>query len=353
MTHQYLLNSWYLAAWSDEVSASKPLARTLLDRPVVFFRDGAGKPAALADRCPHRIVPLSMGTVEAGILRCGYHGLGFDGAGKCTVNPHGPITSAAKVGTYPLHEAYGAIWIWMGDPELSDVDAVPDLSTLTAVPSTAASKGYLHSRGGYVLFCDNILDLSHADYLHADTLGGGALSRTRARIEKRLNGLTATWIALADQAQPMMDLFLPEQGKPADIVVTVDWTAPGMMRLINRITPSGGAADQAIEVDNFHIVTPETATTTHYFFASTRNFGQHDAALNDKIAQTRLRVFSTEDNPMIEAQQALLGGDDLLGMQPLLLPIDSGMVQARRILGALIRAEGEAGQPPFRLAETA
>jgi vanillate O-demethylase monooxygenase subunit len=276
--------------------------------------------------------------VKNGILHCAYHGLGFDGAGACRHNPHGAVLAGAAVRAYPLRERAGAIWIWMGEGP-SDDASLPDLSSLEEALPTARSHGYLHSRGGYLLFCDNLLDLSHADYLHADTLGGGTLTRTRARIEKRDRGLTSIWTALGDAAQPMMDQFLPEQGKPADIEVTVDWTAPGTLRLTNRIKPTNGAEEDMIEVDNYHFVTPETATTTHYFFAATRNFRIDDAALNAQIASVRHRVFSTEDNPIIEAQQELLGDDDLMEVKPLLLPIDSGGVQARRILDRMIAAE--------------
>ena len=48
-----LRNAWYIGAWADEL-ADKPLARRICGDPVVLFRDGAGKAAALADRCCHR-----------------------------------------------------------------------------------------------------------------------------------------------------------------------------------------------------------------------------------------------------------------------------------------------------------
>ena len=62
MTATYLRNNWYQAAWASELSEA-PLARTLLDEPIVFFRTGEGI-AALQDRCPHRFAPLSAGRFE-------------------------------------------------------------------------------------------------------------------------------------------------------------------------------------------------------------------------------------------------------------------------------------------------
>jgi vanillate O-demethylase monooxygenase subunit len=186
----YLRNCWYMAAWSDEVG-DKGLARTLLDQPVFLFRDGEGTPKALFDRCPHRFAPLSIGDVAQGVVTCRYHGLAFDGTGGCVRNPHGPVTRALATTAFPVIEAHRAIWIWMGDPALADPAALRDLSFLSQAPDTAFNKGYIAATGHYQLFIDNILDLSHTDYLHPDTLGGGSITRTRAKVEQREDGIIA------------------------------------------------------------------------------------------------------------------------------------------------------------------
>ncbi len=49
----FLRNYWYVAASDQEVQA-KPLGRTILGEPIVFFRTEDGTPAAMEDRCPHR-----------------------------------------------------------------------------------------------------------------------------------------------------------------------------------------------------------------------------------------------------------------------------------------------------------
>ena len=53
----FLYNAWYVAAWSTEVG-EKPLARTLLEEPVVLYRGADGRAVALEDRCCHRALPL-------------------------------------------------------------------------------------------------------------------------------------------------------------------------------------------------------------------------------------------------------------------------------------------------------
>ena len=80
------LNAWYHAAWSHEVG-DKPLARTFLGQQVVLYRSADGAAHALADRCAHRATPLRLGEVTEAGLQCGYHGVTFDGTGRCTLIP--------------------------------------------------------------------------------------------------------------------------------------------------------------------------------------------------------------------------------------------------------------------------
>ena len=66
----FVEDAWYVAAWSDEL-AERPLARVILDRPVVLFRRTDGTPVALEDRCIHRRLPLSAGRVRGDAIECG------------------------------------------------------------------------------------------------------------------------------------------------------------------------------------------------------------------------------------------------------------------------------------------
>ena len=95
--HNFPLEMWYVAALSNELT-DKPLGRTLLNEPVVLFRTADGTVNALEDRCCHRFLPLSAGTLEDNGVRCGYHGLLFNGDGKVIEIPgQEKIPSRAKV----------------------------------------------------------------------------------------------------------------------------------------------------------------------------------------------------------------------------------------------------------------
>lgn len=336
----YLRNCWYMAAWDDEVGADAMLARRILDEPIVFSRDGEGKFFALFDRCPHRFAPLSVGNREPGSITCAYHGLGFGTDGACISNPHGPVTKALAVKSYPVAEAHRAIWIWMGEPEKADPSMIRDLAFLTDAPDTAFNKGYLLGEGHYQLFIDNILDLSHTDYLHPTTLGGGSITRTPAEIEERADGsIFIGWRPMNEVPIPLIADRLPPGIDRVDSWTEVEWTAPGIMKLVNGAVPAGTPRVEGGNAINVHILTPETASTSHYFFASTRDFRIDDADYNELTRQTRAHIFATEDEPMIAAQQSRIGEADFWRLKPALLKIDKGAVLVRRRMDALIAAE--------------
>src|SRR4029077_11043671 len=108
-------NQWYIAALSQEVTRGL-LSRRILDDPIVFFRTQDGSPVGLADRCPHRGVPLSMGAIKDDVIRCAYHGFEFGKTGAChRVPSQSRIEPQLAVRSYPLREIGPYIWIWMGD----------------------------------------------------------------------------------------------------------------------------------------------------------------------------------------------------------------------------------------------
>ena len=338
----YLRNTWYMAAWADEIPYDRGLARTILDEPIFFYRDAADEVRALFDRCPHRFAPLSVGRIEGDEVVCGYHGLGFGPDGHCVRNPHGPVTRALAVKAYPVAERHRAIWIWMGEPERADSAAIRDLSFLADAPPTAFNSGYINGTGNYQLFVDNILDLSHTDFLHPTTLGGGSITRTKAEIEERGDGIIAiAWRPMNETPSPLHAARLPAGVERVDSWTEVEWSAPGVMKLVSGAVPAGNPREQGGNNLNVHILTPEAESSAHYFFASTRDFAVDDGELNEAIRRTRAQIFATEDEPMIAAQQSRIGTADFWSLKPALLKIDKGAVLVRRRMDALIAAERE------------
>lgn len=338
----HLRNAWYVAGFADEFGADRPLARTLLGEPLVFFRGAGGTLAALADRCPHRFAPLSAGQVgEGGAIECPYHGLRFDADGRCVHNPHGggAIPKAAAVRSYAVRERDRLVWLWAGDAAAADEALIPDFSSVTSAPDDAAVRGYLPTACDAQLLVDNILDLTHADYLHAGSLGSGALSRCRPQVtDLGARSARVAWISSGDLAPPAFDMHLRQQGQPTDQWTEVTWTAPGCMLLNVGATLQGEPRAQGIDTLNLHLATPETEGRCHYWYWTTRNFAI-DARANEHVRGLIEHAFSQQDKPMLEAQQRRIGAAEFWSLKPVLLPGDAGAVRVRRKLQDLVAKE--------------
>lgn len=165
--------AWYVACLTRELEAGKLLVRRLHGAPVILFRGTDGTAAALLDRCPHRNVPISCGSVVEGTAQCGYHGWRFRTDGECVELPGygGEASNASRRATaYPVREQQGLVWVWT-DPEVApDVEPfhVPhadDPDYLTVI-RPMPTPGSLH------MVIENALDVPHTAFLH------GGLFRT-------------------------------------------------------------------------------------------------------------------------------------------------------------------------------
>lgn len=344
----FLRNAWYVAAFSSEVKPDEPLARTLLGEPIVFFRDPTGAPVALDDRCPHRFAPLSWGRCVDGTIECPYHGLRFGAAGECTLNPHGDgrAPAGAKVRSYPLRERYGAVWIWPGEPAHAEASALPDFSFVDPA-HRFTSEGYLLTKAHYQLSVDNLLDLSHLQFLHPGTLGSDAMARGNVQFASDDD---TVWVRREARSE-IVQLFMArsfgvEEGARVDRWFDVRWNAPGLLAIVAGLNETGAPPENARVSPSAHWLTPETAASTHYFFSFglPREMGEDGQARVDQAMEGIMAPFRNEDLPMLEAQQRAIGDRDFWSMRPAMLPIDKGAVRARRIMEAKLAREA-AGEP--------
>jgi phenylpropionate dioxygenase-like ring-hydroxylating dioxygenase large terminal subunit len=341
----YLRNAWYVAAWSDDIADQQLVARTIMDEPIVLYRRTDGSVAAIEDRCPHRFAPLHMGKIVGGDrIQCAYHGLEFDGTGACVHNPHGTknIPSRARVKSYPVIERHKAVWIWMG---AAPADAkVPDFRVLDNVPELHATKrDSIVIKANYQLIIDNLLDLSHTSYLHDGILGNQDTVESEITIEQDGNDLVVARSATNSAPPGMFAQFWPNHPPRVDKFTKMRWMAPSTLRLFTGICKMGAPQDSGTGYHAIHMLTPESARSTRYFFTAVRwGVMTTDEKLNrdlqEKVAKMRRFAFEEQDAPVIEAQQKVIA-DATRPLDPIILAIDAGPVRYKRILGKLLEAE--------------
>lgn len=166
--HEGLLNFWYGVEHASVLKAA-PHQVTLLDTHYVLFRDEGGQPHAVVDRCPHRGASFKKGWLEAGCLRCPYHGWTFDHEGHCTqipADPPGvPIPANARLHVVPVVEKDGFIWIFPGDPSRADQHLIPSFPEFNA-PGWRAVSGEYEWDANFSRVVESGLDTSHAPFVH-------------------------------------------------------------------------------------------------------------------------------------------------------------------------------------------
>ncbi len=307
-----LCNAWYIAAWADEVGA-EPLARRICNEPIVLFRDGSNRVAALADRCCHRGAPLHMGTVVADGIQCGYHGLVIDGSGRCVRIPGQVlIPEDARVRGYPAVEKDQLVWLWMGDPAKADTAGIVDFPYHNDRARWPNKHDVYPIKANYMLMVDNLMDLTHLGYLHAKTVGGNPAAHVEAEMKttRTANGLKfVRW--LRNSVPP------PTYVKAAGFTGRVDrwqefeFVAPSSVLQWTGATDAGtgavgGEREGGFQFRLFHGLTPETDTSCFYFWSVANGYRQNEPEATEQLYQEIAPTF-VEDRVMVEAQQARLG----------------------------------------------
>ena len=336
----FLKNAWYVAGWSSEVGRAL-FVRTILNEPVLMYRTEGGKAVAMADACPHRFAPLHLGQLVGDLVQCGYHGLRFDRGGACVLNPFdGSAPKNARVKTYPLEERWGVLWIWMGEESACDAARIPDFSYLVD-PKRRVLPGTTRVEANYELIIDNLADLTHTNFLHANFLKVDAFTNGKHEVLQEGNTVHSKFWFPNGRVTPLSAKFMDNPDLIVDRWTEIRWDAPSLIMLDTGATPTGRPRAEGTQNYGTHLLTPETETSTHYFFAHARGFKLDDPKTDDIVREWQRVAFNEQDKPMIEAQQRVLGSADFMSKRPALQSNDLGTVRIRRVLAQLIAQEHE------------
>jgi phenylpropionate dioxygenase-like ring-hydroxylating dioxygenase large terminal subunit len=332
------INQWYAAAWDSEVDRS-PIARTICGEPVMLYRKLDRSLVAMRDACPHRLMPLSMGIKEGDDIRCRYHGMLFDSAGRAKQMPlkNDPVNSRICVQTYPVAEKHRFVWVWVGDAAKADEALIPNLWPCSADGWTFDG-GYYHIKAGYLLCLDNLMDLSHETYVHQGSIGQHEIME--APLTTRVEGdkvFVERWMPGID-APPFWREALGQEGA-VDRWQICEFIAPTSVIIDVGVAPAGAGAsiekhDQGVRGFVIDVFTPENETSTHYFWGMARNFNISDGGFTARFKNQQAGVF-LEDLEVFEAQQKSIDANPDLKLRA--YNIDEGGVRARAIINRLIR----------------
>jgi phenylpropionate dioxygenase-like ring-hydroxylating dioxygenase large terminal subunit len=328
----YPLNCWYVVATSEEAGRGL-LARTVLGQPVVVYRLQSGQVAALEDRCPHRSLPFSSGTLAGDEVVCGYHGMTFGADGRCLRVPsqeHVPFGARAR--SFPVRDEPPFVWIWLGHPATSTLSDPPALPWL-ADSGWDTFGGTMQVDANYLLLHENALDLTHFPHVHPEHSPTPYLA-----VPPPLE------IAVSETSVSYHREFPPSR--------LVDWQAQttGLARDRDYAQrESGEFVSPGLHLDRMHIVadrsydkiltrafTPVTARSTAVFWQVSRNYLAGQPDISQRLRAVH-RATLLADKRLLEAIQAR--ADRFGAGEEFNVSADAAALRAQRIIEDMIAAE--------------
>jgi len=346
----FVENTWYAAAWEWEVAeANNKLGRTICEQPLIFYRTEDGGYVALDNRCCHRGAPLTLGRIEGNCIRCMYHGLLFNPEGRVVQIPgQDKISTSFAIKSYPVVAKGGMLWIWMGDAALADENDIHDFEPLSRKDQWRGfDRGdYLHYNANWLLIVDNLSDFSHVAFVHANTLGGSEAYAYDTRIEglhKLDNGFEVDRWHRKAGPPPFHQKVIPaaEHDVELDRLNRMAMYLPGVFLMETYFTPVEGAEDKAKprQYRNCQFMTPETRSTTHFFWDYLHEASIDDPAVAVSLKESLLEGFM-EDKIFIEEQQKLLESSP--DFVPRSFSADEAFQHFRNLWRARLKQEDEA-----------
>lgn len=337
----FLKNAWYVAGWSKDFT-NELKAERYLDENIVFYRRQDGTPVALENACPHRKLPLSMGKIVNGNIECGYHGLTFDGAGKCVFAPTQPdsIPPKAKVKSYPVIDRYRLLWIWMGDPELAEPDKIFFVENYDNPDWGYTDGGVLDIDCNYLWVADNLLDPSHVAWVHVTTFAGAGTEDQPMKVEKTPQGVIVhRWIS-GKMPSPYYAKLVKFKG-PCDRLQHYEMCFPaiGVNKSVYTPVGTGGKGTSPIPETliniSYNFMTPISEKKTRYFWFQHRNTEPHNKEVSEQMNKGAYFAFE-EDRDILVAVHEGMANKTTPNID---LGLDAGAKLFRRSLTKLIAEE--------------
>lgn len=336
----FVLNAWYVAGWSHEFGDDL-VPVEITSQFVVMFRNSKGVLCALEDRCPHRQLPLSKGKRLGDTIQCGYHGMTFNGAGKCVRVPGQDNTPRnADLRTYPIEERHGIVWIWMGEQALADRSKVFDLPQFSDPDWHTHHGGHLEIKSHFLNVAENLVDPAHVSFVHPTTLGNAASENVPVHVSTDGEIIRAwRWIR---NSEPIgffkafggfagnvdrwhyYDLHLPS-------TAVIDFGS-----VDTDLNCAEEERDKGVRVFALHFVTPVNEHLTIDHWMHVRNTAKGDEAASGQVDRL-LQLAFAEDKAVLEAIHEAEQRPQT--RRPVKIAIDKGPLVYRKRIRDLIAAE--------------
>jgi phenylpropionate dioxygenase-like ring-hydroxylating dioxygenase large terminal subunit len=282
---------WHPVA-DERALGATPLAVSLLEHPLVLWRDSSGSVHAWTDRCPHRGARLSMGHILHDRLQCPYHGWQFDTQGQCRLVPASPeLTPPAGycANSHAVAVQHGLIWVQLQTQAGAEIPAFVDqdsgLRLLNCGPYDVAASA--------PRVVENFLDMAHFSFVHEGWLGATDHPEIEPyEVQETPRGLLATG---CKAWQPRSNLH---STAAAQVEYTYEVTGP-YSAFLSKLPEASSVrwANWREAIGLF--ICPLTAESSRVWFRLA--MADHESS-DEALASFQHTIFC-QDQPVLESQQ--------------------------------------------------
>jgi Vanillate O-demethylase oxygenase C-terminal domain len=218
------------------------------------------------------------------------------------------------VARYPLVERGPLVWIWMGAVELADPARIPHQPWLEA-SDWERSQGYFALPASYVSLHENLMDLTHLSFLHAESFG--TADYVAAPYEAIVEGgedaadvlprFVLNRRVIPTKLPPVWAEPTGIRGDTAARIVSSEFVSPALHVVTawfhDTAVPAAGRPEFTIRTA--HIPTPESLTSTHYFIVHGRDFALGNPAVTQFMHEQLFHAFAEDVAGLSAVEQTL------------------------------------------------
>ena len=303
---QLMRRHWIPACLIEEVAEPDctPKKVRLLGEDLVVFRDSDGRLGVLDERCPHRRASLALGRNEECGLRCLYHGWKIDVEGNvlemASEPPESGLVQKVKMKAYPVREAGGFVWTYLGPAETMREFEAPAFAP-TADTNVSIVKIHVDCNWAQVL--EGQINSAHSSSLHSSDI-------TPARVDSAKNAGTH-WLRPSTDKAPRLQVERTSYGfhyaairRPIANSATHDY-----VRKTVYIAPFVCLIPPNNSYNVTSVIVPEDDTHTAFYFIAWRETGGIDQEAWRKFNGAQPGIDLTRDfRNLRTARQWLFAG---------------------------------------------
>lgn len=167
-------NHWYPVRLSEEVAEDSPLPVQVCGEKILLNRID-GTVYAIKDQCIHKGVPLSrkIECYTKGTISCWYHGFTyrFSDGELCSIigMPESSLIGNRRVRTYPVEEAKGVVFVFVGDEDFDTPPLMQDVPPDFLDPDLAIRGRWQEVGSNWRIGCENGFDSTHI-FIHKNSV---------------------------------------------------------------------------------------------------------------------------------------------------------------------------------------